>query len=181
MVEERRHQYWVDTKVQWLFTMTILAVMTFSAAAGAIVAFCINVIITSTEVGMWPLAYLSSGAANVLTILFLMVAFMALMLVYGILASHKIAGPLMAIRHGLRRIREGDIDQTITIRHDDWVHSLVDDLNATFQVLKNKNEMLMGRIRQVSCPREPGIGSAPEPEGGKEFTHSESPNPENVH
>ncbi|MBI2190916.1 MAG: hypothetical protein HYU36_02890 [Planctomycetes bacterium] len=155
-MSDRRFHYWVDHEIQWPFTVTILIVMGFSAVAGAIMAFCVSVLAAATEEGIWPLGYLPPGAANTLAIALLMLAFMTLMVIYGILASHKIAGPLVAVRRTLRRIREGDFSRPITIRRDDWIHDLVDDLNETFAVLKERNALLEQRIRQFSETGYPG-------------------------
>lgn len=153
----KRRQYWVNQKIQWPFTKAILLVSVFSGIFGAIIAFGIGVVIASVKSGAGDFStilqwLLAPNKLVFLLILFGFFGFIAIMAWYGVRLSHKIAGPLIPILRGLERLRQGDFSQPIRIRQEDLLHDLVEELNKTIEILRQRNELQEKKIQELSAP-----------------------------
>lgn len=64
--------------------------------------------------------------------------FTALVFIIGIFFSHKIAGPIYKLKKHLRLIREGKATEDLYFRQGDNFHDLADEINETFNALKEE-------------------------------------------
>ncbi len=68
------------------------------------------------------------------------------MCLHGLIFTHRLAGPIYRFKKILRRVREGDLAQEVSIRENDYFHDLCDEMNAVIGGLRE--EML--RFRELS-------------------------------
>lgn len=166
----KRSQYWVNEKIQWPYTRSILSAAVFSGLTGSIIAFLVGAyagisasgITTSTlSGGTLTLEWLiRSRATGLLAGCALVGVLVAILAWYGVRVSHRIAGPMIPIRRALERIRQGDFSQPIRIRDTDLLHELVGDLNSTFDAMRQRIEVLQKQVKELSPPEG---GSIPPP------------------
>lgn len=164
MADYKRSQYWVNQRIQWPYTRAILTAAIFSGMVGAIVAFVIgtHAAIEASGVGDWSLTLkwiLRPRAITLLVGCVVVAVFVAVMAMYGVRVSHRIAGPMVPIQRALQRIREGDFSKPIRIREDDLLHDLVGDLNQTFEVMRLRIEELENK-KVDGGPLAPGPGGS---------------------
>jgi hypothetical protein len=162
---ERRQRYWVNSKVQWPITRLVLVSAAFCAMLAAILGIATGALAAARACGVEdPSITLSWLLHSRATIALLPVTLMAMsvgaFVWYGVHASHRIAGPLVPIQRGLARVREGDFSKPIVLRKDDWLREFADDLNQTFEVIKQRQERLEERVR--------GMGGEPVSRGNAE-------------
>ena len=75
---------------------------------------------------MWP----------VLTICILLIGIITI--IYGMILSHTMAGPLYRLRIELKKMTEGDYSGAMTLRKNDAFQSLVEDVNNLKKALRDK-------------------------------------------
>lgn len=62
----------------------------------------------------------------------------ALIFIFAIFISHRIAGPIYRIKSIIRDIGEGKLDTRIALRKNDELHDLADELNKMQENLKSR-------------------------------------------
>jgi len=159
-MSERRRQVWVDTKIQWPFTRLIMVSTTFCAIVAATLGFVWGSLAASRAFGvdnMWvTFSWLVSPHVTMLLLPLLLIATsVAAFLWYGVHASHKLAGPMVPIGRALARAREGDYSLSIKLRKGDWLVEHAEDLNRTFEAIRDREARLEQRIRELSAPNTP--------------------------
>ncbi len=124
---EKRAQWRMVVEQAWPAALTMLItafVMCFFVARVASEAME-----ASVELPSLPFVLVTAIAFVVLSI--------ALILYCALRFSHRVAGPVYSIRRSLRAFQDGDTDARVSLRTDDFLTELTDDLNA---VLDNAAE-----------------------------------------
>jgi methyl-accepting chemotaxis protein len=117
----------------------------------AVSAFFAYIIWKTTEV-IYRLAELSETSFEILDVIprtmqmlwtsyFLtLLIFSACAFIIGILITHRFLGPTVAIRAHIRRLINGDLEKNLTLRKDDALQELADDINELTQKLRGGPE-----------------------------------------
>lgn len=127
MTQPRRKKQFVDTCVQGALARRIIVHWLLFLAVGSLVAFVLQVLsnpfrpITAHVQDMWW-----TQGPFLLVLAFLLPVFV----VDTIKISHRFAGPIYALRRGLREIVQGEKPQRLKFRKRDFWHGLADEYNA---------------------------------------------------
>ena len=62
----------------------------------------------------------------------------AVMILFGLLASHKLAGPVVKLQHYLNAVADGDYSQRIAFRHKDHLEPFAESINRTVESIESK-------------------------------------------
>lgn len=137
----KRTHYIVDKGIQYRYTGFLLFyILVFFLIAVAIVYFSGWRELIQKMANVYPQARLVA-ILNVVYVRFLIefLLFLPIVVVSAILASHKIAGPLVRIKRALRQLTDGDYDLVVTLRKNDQLKDIAEDINKLAQSLKKKN------------------------------------------
>lgn len=137
----KRTHYIVDKGIQYRYTGFLLFYISiFFLIAVAIVYFSGWRELIQKMANVYPQARLVA-ILNVVYVRFLIafLLFLPIVVVSAILASHKIAGPLVRIKRALRQLTDGDYDLVVTLRKNDQLKDIAEDINKLAQSLKKKN------------------------------------------
>jgi len=104
----------------------------FASSARAVVAKEL----LAMHVRMWP------------ALLFVVVAIS----IHAVIVTHRVAGPMVQIRHALDRLRAGDLEHRIHIRSNDYMKVETDHINAMLDVFAQHLEDARRDSRVVSVP-----------------------------
>jgi len=69
-----------------------------------------------------------------------LVPLFGLLLLWGLILSHRFCGPLYRIERDLDRILEGDHTVHFRVRENDGIKSIIDRLNRVADIVKGKNK-----------------------------------------
>lgn len=145
---ERRKRLIVDSSSQARMVRRIallpLAVLCLAAVAMAYMSSRVIDEATRSSVE------LPSLAALLMTMLTFLLAAGALTTVQALRYSHTVAGPTYRLQQSIRRIREGDLDFRITLRRDDELTAIADELNALIETLGAQRGVDTPALQEVS-------------------------------
>lgn len=138
-VRYRRKRYLIATKFQLRYTGLILMLVFLTGI------LCSYVVYYTMMLGMgdklanvYPQGRLISIVRDVNLRLFLSLILVApFVVIIGIFASHKIAGPIYRIERFLDGMAAGDFSSTLTLRRRDELISLANGINRVLDSLKN--------------------------------------------
>lgn len=147
----RRRNFLVHPKVQVRFIALLLLQMSIILAAlGILVNSHVTRVadIALAAPGIDPGAWLRMQGEILdnmhgfyMRSLFLIAATTVLMVAFGVLASHKLAGPVIKLRRFLSTLTEGDFSQRIAFRRKDHLDGFAESLNrmtAAFQARRDR-------------------------------------------
>jgi len=151
----RRRQYWMGSSIQRSFTKAVVAGGAFTAMLGSVIGFFLGasgaIRATGYDDPGIVIAWLARPNATALLLGAMVSAVViGLLACLGIGYSHRIAGPMVPIHRALSRIREGDFSEPVTIRKDDLLQDLVEDLNLTFSTIEQRHNSLQKRLRELT-------------------------------
>lgn len=70
--------------------------------------------------------------------------------VFGVVVSHKVAGPSVAIKRLITDLKEGYYGNQITLRTKDELQDIADDLNELSLILEQRHELPSENILAIS-------------------------------
>ena len=136
----KRSQYIVEKDIQYRYVELILMyILTFFLVTVAIIYFSGWRQIVQKLSNVYPQAMLV-GILNTVY-LRLWIGFIILLpiaFVSAVLASHKIAGPLVRIKRSLNQLIEGNYNITVKLRKGDHLQDVADQLNKLAETLRKK-------------------------------------------
>lgn len=177
---ERRRKKWINTKLQWALTKDFLATSSFSGMIGAIIGFFVGAFSGIRAAGIDNTTAIINWAFSpqaTLILLGCMLASIAIGFIvwFAAVSTHKVAGPVYAIQRDLKRIREEGYLEPVRIRENDYLHDLVDDLNATLSELKEQEENLKNRIRELQATHADAVETLATSSSGQTSALSKAP------
>ncbi len=147
----KRTQYFVATKFQTKYVGLILILMVLTAS------LCSYVIYYTTMVGMgeklanvYPQGRLISIVKTVnIRILMATIFVTPLVIIFGIYASHKIAGPIFRMERFLNNVATGDLSTRLTLREKDELINLANGINNVLDSIRATIATERGQIEKV--------------------------------
>lgn len=159
MNRQRRRRYLIDKKIQLkyvVFTVALLLLYTLILLAAVFVPQAR--ILSSPEASFAMKA--EAATAYVLLDAYLWPWAGLIIILFGaasIFITHKIAGPLFAVRRVIARIADGDLTARVKLRRRDELHDLADAMNRMtgklellFSGLSERIGSLSSHARQLS-------------------------------
>ena len=136
----KRSQYIVEKDIQYRYVELILMyILMFFLVTVVIIYFSGWRQIVQKLSNVYPQAMLA-GILNIVY-LRLWIGFIILLpiaFVSAVLASHKIAGPLVRIKRSLNQLIEGNYNITVKLRKGDHLQDVADQLNKLAETLRKK-------------------------------------------
>ena len=138
MARYRRKQYIVARKFQLKYIGLILILVFLTAIlCSYVVYYTLMLLMGDKLANVYPQGRLVSIINTVNIRLLLSLVFIApLIVVIGIFASHKIAGPIYRIEKYLAAMAGGDFSEPITLRKNDELISLANGINRVTDSIK---------------------------------------------
>ena len=135
----KRKQYIVAPKFQLRYIGLILMLVFLTGILCSYVVYYTSMLLLGDKLAnVYPQGRLISIVNTVnLRILFSLVLVTPLVVVIGIYASHKIAGPIYRIEKYLGSMAAGDFSVPLTLRKHDELLSLADGINAVAESVKS--------------------------------------------
>lgn len=137
----KRTHYIVDKGIQYRYTGFLLFYISiFFLIAVVIVYFSGWRELIQKMANVYPQARLVA-ILNVVYVRLLIefLLFLPIVVISAILASHKIAGPLVRIKRALRQLRDGDYNLVVTLRKNDQLKDVAEDINKLAESLRKRN------------------------------------------
>lgn len=147
----KRKQYLVSAKFQLKYAGIIVVFMFLTAFFCSYVIYYTSVISLGEKLAsVYPQGQLVNIVNKVnLKILISMVLMSPLVIVGGILLSHKIAGPIFRMERFLGSMAKGDFGSRLTLRKGDEMVNLADGINGVCESVKKSiatEKELLNRI-----------------------------------
>jgi nitrogen fixation/metabolism regulation signal transduction histidine kinase len=79
--------------------------------------------------------------------LFLLGTTVAVMVLFGLLSSHKLAGPVVSLERHLRAVADGNYESRVTFRKKDNLDDFAQGLNQMAEAIENRRN----RARQIAA------------------------------
>lgn len=145
-IKFKRRVKWIDPKFQRRYVFLLLAI-TFLVSAILFGIFWVHIEAILTvliEAGFMQtgdlFAFIEDELISLLLSVMFVVIFFSLILVYfSVMISHRIAGPMFALKRSLDRIAEGNLkDARVKFRSKDEFHEIADALNRVVDELEKK-------------------------------------------
>jgi methyl-accepting chemotaxis protein len=134
----KRKQYIVAPQFQLRYVGLILMLVFLTGILCAYVVYYTSMILLGDKLAnVYPQGRLISTVNMVnMRILLSLILITPLVVVIGIYASHKIAGPIYRIEKYLNGMANGDISMPLTLRKNDELTSLADGINRLAESMK---------------------------------------------
>ena len=134
----RRTQYFVAKKFQLRYVGVILLLVSLTAIVCSYVIYYTMMLTMGDKLAnVYPQGRLTAIVNMVnFRILFAMLLIAPVIVMIGIYASHKIAGPLYRIERFFESMAGGDFSMPITLRKNDELRSLTDGINKVVESVK---------------------------------------------
>lgn len=149
----KRTQYFVAKKFQLRYIGLILF-LAFSTAIMCAYVIYYTMMITMGDklANIYPQGRLVAivNAVNI-RILFSMLLIAPLIILIGVYASHKIAGPIGRIERFLKSVAEGDLSLPLTLRKNDELVSLAGGINGVVESIKANVKKEKAVISDISA------------------------------
>lgn len=149
-----RRRYWVDTKFQAGLILRLFVVSIFATALAWAVFY--NVWASMLECIDWspgdpdPTELLRAANARVLaTTLVLIPAFFVLAFIFGLIVSHRIAGPVHRLNRVLAAAAEGRLLEDAGLRREDSFQELCANVNKVLGRIRQERERVRGPLEAM--------------------------------
>lgn len=152
----KRTQYFVAKKFQLKYIGLIL-ILVFSTAimCSYVIYYTMMVTMGDKLANIYPQGRLVAIVNTVnIRILFSMLLIAPIIIVIGIYASHKIAGPIGRIEKFLDGMAAGDLSFPLSIRRKDELVSLADGINKVLNSMKVSVKKEKERLNNISASLE---------------------------
>jgi methyl-accepting chemotaxis protein len=153
----RNRRKWRNLLIQPSFQLRlalihIVLVVTIVAALFAVLASFLYYDLQSSSSDLWAKYALARLMLVVLERMALaVVLIVALSVVYHIIFSHRLCGPLINIGHTIDAISKGDLTRTILLRRNDFLKDEAARINAMMSSLAARIEQLKVNTSQISA------------------------------
>lgn len=157
MTTPRNRRKWRNLLIQPSFQLRlalihIVLVVTIVAALFAVLASFLYYDLQSSSSDLWAKYALARLMLVVLERMALaVVLIVALSVVYHIIFSHRLCGPLINIGHTIDAISKGDLTRTILLRRNDFLKDEAARINAMMSSLAARIEQLKVNTSQISA------------------------------
>lgn len=158
-MDNRRKQYWIDKGFQKKAILQLMALVVGSILAAHLVAMGYLKLMQAPKItaGMGAFsAALKSGvtASNFFSDLWLPALITCLLgilfvLGFGLLYSHRIAGPLFNLKRMLNKIGQGDLTAVMHIRATDEFHDVEDAFNLMVAEIGERHHILRQALEEL--------------------------------
>ncbi len=134
----KRKQYLVSPKFQLKYSGIILLLMFITALMCSYVVYYTSMVMMGEKLAsVYPQGRLVSIVKLVnLRILLSLILMSPVVIVIGILLSHKIAGPIFRIERFLNKMASGDFTSRISLRKGDELMTIAERMNSLSESLK---------------------------------------------
>jgi len=142
----KRRVKWIDPKFQRRYILVLLSV-TFLISAALFGVFWLHIesiLGALSEAGFFEIGVLFSYIEDellslLLSVMFIVILFSFLLIYLSLNLSHRIAGPLFALKRSLDRIAEGNLQEArLSFRPTDEFKELAESLNRVVDELEKK-------------------------------------------
>ncbi len=162
MEQRKRRQFWVEKSFQnriiWRFVLVVIGSIFFSQIitvgfiklkeildpASQNLIYFSNTVETMAFSRVAEILWLPMLLSTLLGIL--------LVLIFGLLYSHRIAGPLFNLKRMMRRVGEGDLKASMKIRKNDEFHDVEEVFNQMVEALHHRVRDIKTALRESSGP-----------------------------
>lgn len=157
MTTPRNRRKWRNLLIQPSFQLRlalihIVLVVTIVAALFAVLASFLYYDLQSSSSDLWAKYALARLMLVVLERMALaVVLIVALSVLYHIIFSHRLCGPLINIGHTIDAISKGDLTRTILLRRNDFLKDEAARINAMMSSLAARIEQLKVNTSQISA------------------------------
>lgn len=154
----------VDREFQFRFIRRIVLLATLIVASSlSLLAICyyVSLDIQTAIVQPLPLAVgenvpMIGESATILSVLFPVIVVsiavtLAVTLVFGIIMSHRMAGPLFRIQRELKKMAQGDLSGQVRLRKKDDFKSLAHAVNSLKSHWRDRIEELNGVVAELDA------------------------------
>ena len=152
----KRTQYLIATKFQLKYVGMILLLVSLTAIMCSYVIYYTMMLTMGDKLAnVYPQGRLMS-IVNMVNgrILLTMFLVAALIIIIGIYASHKIAGPIYRIEKFLGSMADGDLSTPLTLRRNDELMSLAGGINRVIESVKMTVKKERDAIASISTSME---------------------------
>ncbi len=135
----RRKQYLVAKKFQLKYVGLILLLVSLTAIMCSYVIYCTMMLTMGDKLAnVYPQGRLMAivNMVNLRILLTMLLVVAPLVVIIGIYASHKIAGPIYRIEKFLGSMADGDLSLPLTLRRNDELLSLASGINRVIDSVK---------------------------------------------
>ena len=147
MPPHRRRQYLINKHFQYKVIFLLSLMVATIAVAGHFMAYSYAKLVQSTQAAPAVAAGpVTGGSADIfwLPILIAVLLGIIFVLVFGLLYSHRIAGPLFNLKRVMERVGQGDLTTVMHIRATDEFHDVEAAFNTMVSGLNQKIEKIRG-------------------------------------
>ncbi|MBD3296183.1 MAG: HAMP domain-containing protein [Candidatus Omnitrophica bacterium] len=152
MPKHKRRQYLISRRFQIKYISLILLFMFGTAViTGYMVYVTTWVMFGEKLAAVYPQGLLLEVVKNVNMVLLLRLIFLSpLVILVGLILSHRIAGPIYRIREQLKKIRSGDHGHDIKLREKDELKDLADEVNDLSRDLRRARDERLSTLRSLA-------------------------------
>jgi methyl-accepting chemotaxis protein len=152
----KRTQYFIATKFQLKYVGMILLIVSLTAIMCSYVIYYTMMLTMGDKLAnVYPQGRLMSIVNMVnLRILLSMFLIAPVMVIIGIYASHKIAGPIYRIERFLGSMADGDMSVPLTLRRNDELMSLANGINKVIESVKSTMKREKSAVSSISTSME---------------------------
>ena len=152
----RRTKYFIAAKFQLKYVGMIILLVTLTAIMCSYVIYYTMMLTMGDKLAnVYPQGRLISIVNTVnLRILLSMLLVVPVVIVVGIYASHKIAGPIYRIEKFLASMADGDLSKPLTLRKHDELMSLAGGVNKVIDSVKATVKKEMAALGSISTSME---------------------------
>ncbi len=144
----RRRQYIIDQKFQWRFVRRLIIPLVLGVVIITLVDyyFIWSFFTSPTPARYENMEFISLKIVGYL-LFYELCIFIPIVVIIGLIISHRVAGPLFQIERILRSIGDGDLSRRIILREKDELKNLAMCINEMTTGLSNKISELEDDIK----------------------------------
>lgn len=152
----KRKQFIIDAPFQFRYVITWLIMMLFFIAVVACgLMFGLKTLNYSVTYGLGEIGLMLKFDAVFIVLFAISIG------IYFIILSHRIAGPAYRLEKSIQRMVQGDYDFSVTLRKDDYLQRVADDLNDLLGFLRENRGTLMAMREDIKALKNiPGMNQA---------------------
>jgi len=152
----KRKQFIIDASFQFRYAITWLILMLFFIAVVMCgLMFGLKTVDRSTTYGLGELAFMLKADAIFIALFTISVG------IYFVILSHRIAGPAFRLEKSIQRMAQGDYDFSVSLRKNDYLKHLANDLNDLLAGLRENRGVLSAIAEDIKTLKNtPGMNQA---------------------
>jgi len=138
----RRRNYYIDKDFQTKFITKFCALVGGGAALTILVLYLFTRLSTTVSIVKSRVVVMTTAdfllPLLMQTVVIVMVAVGVATIVFTLIVSHKIAGPLYRFKQVFRELEEGNFSAQVRLRKDDQLHEVAGDFNRMINAVRNQ-------------------------------------------